>query len=75
MPLASLFEAPRPEGSPVARRADQQPRKDPGSGYVRRNVSPPSSASPIRIVEVAFPPKARLAYEPGARDVVIPQQV
>ena len=33
--------------------------KDPQSGYVRRNISPPNFPSPIRIVEVAFPAGAQ----------------
>src|SRR5438045_4269253 len=44
--LASLFDAPagpaRPAGGPVARREDQPQWRDPASGYLRRNVSPPS---------------------------------
>lgn len=73
--LASLFESERTEGSPVARHADQRPWKDPASGYVRRNVSPPAFATPIQIVDVSFPPKARVAYETAARGVAIHQQV
>ena len=61
--LASLFEAPEPAPHPVARLADQPLWRDPHSGYVRRNVSPSGVGSPIQIVEVAFPPKARVAYE------------
>ena len=33
--------------------------RDPASGYVRRNVSPPGVPSPVRIVEVWFPPGKR----------------
>ena len=75
VPLAALFEAPAPPGTPLARKADQPPWRDPASGYVRRNVSPPSFASPIQIVDVSFPPKAQVAYETGARGVLIHQQV
>jgi len=75
MSLAALFESPRVDALPVARYADQEPWKDPGSGYVRRNVSPPSFPSPIRIVEVSFPARARVAYETGARGATIHQQV
>lgn len=75
VPLASLFEAPEPAKSPVARGADQPPWRDPHSGYVRRNVSPGGVGSPIQIVEVSFPPKARVAYETGAREPLIHQQV
>src|SRR5712664_4789897 len=43
--LASLFDAPdaaaQAPGGPVGRRADQPQWRDPASGYLRRNVSPP----------------------------------
>ena len=73
--LASLFELPRPAAEPVARLAKQLSWRDPASGYVRRNVSPSGAASPIQIVEVSFPPQARVAYETGARDFLLHQQV
>ena len=75
VPLASLFDAPEAAGEPVARRATQPPWRDPHSGYVRRNVSPSGVASPIQIVEVSFPPGARVAYETGAREPQIYQQI
>jgi transcriptional regulator with XRE-family HTH domain len=75
VPLASLFETPEPAASPVARGADQPAWRDPHSGYIRRNVSPGGVGSPIQIVEVSFPPKARVAYESGAREPLIHQQV
>jgi transcriptional regulator with XRE-family HTH domain len=76
--LASLFDAPAPApepASPVSRFADQLQWRDPHSGYVRRNVSPGGFPSPIQVVEVLFPPKARVAYETAAREPVIHQQV
>ena len=73
--LASLFDLPAAGRAPLVRRAEQPEWRDPASGYVRRNVSPPGYASPIQIVEVAFPPGAQLAYETGARDVRVSQQV
>jgi transcriptional regulator with XRE-family HTH domain len=75
VPLAALFDSPDPAKEPVARAADQLPWRDPHSGYVRRNVSPGGTGSPIQIVEVLFPPKARVAYETGAREPLIHQQV
>jgi transcriptional regulator with XRE-family HTH domain len=75
VPLASLFEAPAASPEPIARRADQVQWRDPASGYVRRNVSPGGFASPIRIVEVEFPAGARVAFDTGARDVRVHQQV
>ena len=75
VPLASLFDEPRPRADPVARAADQLAWKDPHSGYVRHNVSPSGVGSQIQIVEVSFPPGARVAYETGPREAVVHQQV
>jgi transcriptional regulator with XRE-family HTH domain len=75
VPLASLFDAPAAPSEPVSRRADQIEWRDPASGYVRRNVSPAGFPSPIHLVEVTFPPGARVAYETGARPGVTHQQV
>src|SRR5437899_13073504 len=77
--LASLFDAPAaapqtPSG-PVARRDDEPQWQDPASGYLRRNVSPPGVPQPMQIVEVQFPPGSRVAFETGARDARVHQQV
>ena len=76
--MAAMFDAPsamNANAGPVARRSDQPLWRDPASGYVRRNVSPPGVPQPMQIVEVEFPPRARVAFETGARDVRIQQQV
>jgi transcriptional regulator with XRE-family HTH domain len=77
--LASLFHAPdgatRGPAGPVARRADQPRWRDPGSGYVRRNVSPPGGPQPMQIVEVSFPAGARVAFDNGGRDLRVYQQI
>jgi transcriptional regulator with XRE-family HTH domain len=76
--LASLFDAPAAANAPagpVARRADQPQWQDPASGYIRRNVSPPGVPQPMQIVEVHFPPGGRVAFETGARDARVHQQV
>lgn len=75
VPLASLFDNPAPRAEPVSRLVDQVSWRDPESGYVRRNVSPGGFASPIHIVEVSFPAGARVAYETGARQPRVHQQV
>ncbi len=77
VPLASLFDRPqaRERASPVARAAEQPVWRDPQSGYLRRNVSPAGAGSPIRIVEVSFPPRSRVAYETGEREQPVHQQV
>lgn len=73
--LASLFDAPETRPEPVARRADQPQWRDPASGYLRRNVSPPGVAAPFQIVEVSLPAGAHVAYETGAREPRVHQQV
>jgi transcriptional regulator with XRE-family HTH domain len=75
--LASLFDPPAPtaDAGPISRRADQPQWRDPASGYVRRNVSPPGVPHPVQIVEVYFPAGARVAFETGPRDVRVYQQI
>jgi len=75
VPLATLFEDPSAPPSPVARRDERQSWRDPESGYVRRNISPPNYASPIQIVDVLLPAGAKVAYETGSRDARIHQQI
>ncbi len=77
--LPALFDAPAasaetPSG-PVARRAEQPEWQDPGSGYLRRNVSPPGVPQPMQIVEVEFPAGARVAFDNAGRDLRVHQQV
>ena len=77
--LAALFDAPAATAAaasgPVARKDDQPQWRDPASGYLRRNVSPPGVPQPMQIVEVLFPPGGRVAFETGGRDVRVHQQV
>jgi transcriptional regulator with XRE-family HTH domain len=78
VPLAQLFDAPSGNGTPatpLSRRDDQHAWRDPASGYRRRNVSPPRWASPFRIVEVDFPPGARVAYETAEHTPPLHQQI
>jgi len=77
--LASLFDAPAmgvgaPAG-PITHREDQPVWRDPASGYVRRNVSPPSLSQPMQIVEVSFPAGGHVAFETSARDQRVYQQI
>ncbi len=73
--LASFFEAPLADASPLVLRAEQLQWTDPQSGYVRRNISPPHFRSPIQIVEVDFPAGAKVTYAAGLREISIRQQV
>jgi len=56
--LSALFA--RETASPLARRAEQPVWRDPESGYVRREVAPAGTGSPVRIVEVEFPAGAEV---------------
>ena len=73
--LASLFEDSGAPPSPVSRKEDHVPWKDPETGYVRRNISPPNFPSPLQIVDVLLPAGAKVAYETGARDASLHQQI
>jgi len=73
--LASLFEDDEAPAHPLVRRADQPSWRDPDSGYVRRNLSPPNFASPIQLVQVELPPGASVTYDSAARDDEVHQQV
>lgn len=75
VPLASLFDDSSAAPSPVSRTGDRVSWRDPQSGYIRRNISPANFPSPIQIVEVELPAGARVAYDTGARDVAIHQQI
>ncbi|KWA73359.1 DNA-binding protein [Burkholderia ubonensis] len=75
--LASLFDGAPDDApaQPFVRRAQQAQWRDPASGYVRRNLSPPGWPSPIQLVEVTFPAGARVAYEAAGRESAVHQQV
>ena len=73
--LAALFDPPSAPPDPVSRSAGQDEWCDPGSGYRRQNVSPAGFPSPMRIVDVALPPGARVAYETADRPGVVHHQV
>ena len=77
--LASLFDArldtAKGSGGPIARRKNQPQWQDPASGYVRRNVSPPDVPQPMQIVEVHFPPGAKVAFDATAREMRVYQQI
>ncbi|HTI73005.1 MAG TPA: XRE family transcriptional regulator [Candidatus Limnocylindria bacterium] len=77
--LSSLFDPPANSAptckGPVSRYGEQVEWRDPGSGYLRRCVSPPGVSQPMQIVEVHFPPQGRVAFETGGRDQRVCQQV
>ncbi|HEY7377612.1 MAG TPA: XRE family transcriptional regulator [Steroidobacteraceae bacterium] len=73
--LATLFEDSSAPANPLSRSADRTSWRDPGSGYVRRNISPANFPSPIQIVEVVLPAGAHVAYEAAVRETGLHQQI
>ena len=61
--LAGLFADESRPPSPVSRAGDQSVWRDPATGYVRRDVAPRGTGSAVDIVDVTFPPGARVAFE------------
>jgi transcriptional regulator with XRE-family HTH domain len=62
--LSSFFEGAEEAADPLSRRAAQKVWTDPETGYLRRSVSPPGLGARVDIVEVEFPPGARIFYPP-----------
>ncbi len=62
-------------GCRLATRASQPAWRDPASGYLRRNVTPPGVNHPMRIVEIEFPAGARVAFENLGHERNVQQQV
>ena len=60
--LSELFARETP--TPLLRRAEQPVWRDPSSLYLRREVAPARSGSPVRIVEIEFPPGAEVTFAP-----------
>lgn len=61
--LSALFAEAETPASPLARHADQPSWRDPASHYLRRNVSPPGTGSPVALVEIEFPPGGSVAFD------------
>jgi transcriptional regulator with XRE-family HTH domain len=73
--LASLFDDDAAPPSPLSRCDAQLQWRDPASGYVRRNLSPPNHPSPLQLVAVELPPGAAVMYDSTPRRNEIHQQV
>ena len=59
----------------MARRDDQPEWRDPASGYAGATSRRPACRSRCRSSRCSFPPRARVAFENGARDIRVHQQV
>ncbi len=61
--LSALFALTEATSSPLVRRRSQPTWRDPASLYLRRNVSPAGTGSPVDIAEIEFPPGASVAFD------------
>ncbi len=61
--LSALFAETAAPASPLARRRDQPTWRDPASRYLRRNVSPQGTGSPVDIVEIEFPAGGQVGFD------------
>lgn len=77
VPLTKIFtnETTSPSPQPFICRNEQAEWQDPETGYVRRTVSPPNLKLPFQIVEIEFPPHARITYEISESSKVVQQQI
>ncbi len=63
--LSALLARAEERGGRLARAAEQPRWRDPETGYVRRQVSPPSDG-PIELIQVELPAGAEVAYPASA---------
>lgn len=77
VPLTQLFANQQGNQSPqpIVLRSQQSEWKDPETGYIRRQISPPDWKSPFQIVEIEFPPHSRITYEISETSKVVQQQL
>lgn len=73
--LSRFFADGETAGDPLSRRDEQRVWRDPETGYLRRSVSPDGTGSPVDIVEVEFPPGARVVFEQQQFDAGLTQHL
>ena len=66
--LSGLFA--RESETPLLRHADQPVWQDPATGYLRREVAPAGTGSPVRIVEIDFPAGAEVIFEKSRHRII-----
>ena len=73
--LSAFFAFSEAAGDPLSRHEDQVVWRDPETGYQRRAVSAPNTASRVEVIDVTFPPGARIAYPPETAKAGMTQHV
>jgi transcriptional regulator with XRE-family HTH domain len=66
--LSELFA--RETATPLLRRADQPTWRDPSTHYIRREVAPAGTGSPVKIVEVEFPARTEITFDRSPRRAI-----
>jgi transcriptional regulator with XRE-family HTH domain len=73
--LHQVFQPAAPHPAPVSRAAEQATWRDPATGYVRRNLTPPGAPSRMRLTHVELPAGARVAFDLPWSERRLDQQV
>jgi transcriptional regulator with XRE-family HTH domain len=60
--LSSLIEAADRRLEPLSRFRNQPVWRDPKTGYLRRQVSPPTASSGLEVASIALPPGKKVPY-------------
>jgi transcriptional regulator with XRE-family HTH domain len=72
--LSQLFARVEAAGGRVTRAAQQPAWRDPGTGFVRRSLSPPGGA-PVELVWGEMPPGVSVAYPAETYRFLLDQQI
>ncbi|PYE88747.1 XRE family transcriptional regulator [Phyllobacterium leguminum] len=73
--LSAFFADAEQPASPFLARDAQPVWRDPDTGYIRRSVSPSGTGSNVDLIEVEFPPGARVAFAPQTANAGITQHM
>jgi transcriptional regulator with XRE-family HTH domain len=63
LPLSQILAPLEPDFAPLVRRADQSLWSDPGNGFSRRTLSPPSGGLKLEMIECDIAPGQRITYD------------
>ncbi|TIS53063.1 XRE family transcriptional regulator [Mesorhizobium sp.] len=74
MTLSTLIARAELQGGSLLRESDQPQWRDPGTGYVRRHLSPVSADMPLELIRVQLPAGTRVSF-PAASYAFIKQQI
>lgn len=73
--LSAFFADAEAPPSPFLPHERQPVWRDPDTGYLRRSVSPPGTGSSVDMIEVEFPPAAKVSFAPQIANAGITQHM